>query len=214
MIFKIAAYEEMFTKKLKYILVCAVSLFCAASVLAQVKQQPLTRELRNFSAQLTKANITFTYPAGFKEIAVPNTPEHPFDYGIASNEDDCEIWFQVRTQKDNWNEYLKRGDRRITNPDSLYREIGQLQADAFKKGAMARVIPPFTMKRYNADLGYTFLVTNLPDAQITKRYKIAMVVVLQKNKVGTVLAVCFANELGPTFFSNLNKASSCLQFNK
>ena len=203
-------------KQLKHIIILMALLFSISPVFAQVKQQPLTRELRNFSNKLTKANITFTYPAGFKEIAVPNTPEHAFDYGISSNEDDCEIWFQVRTQKDNWNDYLKRGDRRITNPDSLYREIGQLQADAFKsdKPALARAIPAFTMKRYNADLGYTYLLTSLPDASITKRYKIAMVVVIQKNKVGTVLAVCFANELGPTFFSNLNKASSCLQFNK
>ncbi len=202
-------------KQLKHIFICVGLLFCIAPVFAQVKQQPLTRELKNFSKQLTKANVSFTFPAGFKEIAVPNTHEHPFDYGIGSNEDDCEIWFQVRTQKDNWNDYIRRSDRRILSADSLYREIGQLQAEAFKseKPALARSIPSFTMKRYNADLGYTYLVRELPDAQITKHYKIAMVVVLQKNKVGTVLAVCFANELGPGFYSNLNKASSCLEFN-
>lgn len=189
-------------------------LFCISPVFAQVKQQPLTRELRNFSTKLTKANISFTFPAGFKEITAPNTPEHSFDYGIASNEDDCEIWFQVRTQKENWNDHLKRSDRHIVNPDSLYREIGQLQAESFSsQPPLARTIPHFTMKRYNADVGSTYLLSSLPDAQITKHYKIAMVVVLQKNKVGTVVAVCFANELGPGFFSNLNKASSCLQFN-
>jgi hypothetical protein len=208
-------YKKAVVKQLKYIFICIGLLFCIAPVFAQLEQQPLTRELKNFSNQLAKANISFTFPAGFKEIAVPKTSEHPFDYGIATNEDDCEIWFQVRTQKDNWTDYIKRSDRRILNADSLYREIGQLQADAFKseKPALARSIPPFTMKRYNADLGYTYLVTELPDAQITKHYKIAMVVVLQKNKVGTVTAVYFANELGPGFFSNLNKASSGLKFN-
>lgn len=205
----------MLIKQLRYILVYIALILCITPVFAQVKQQPLTRELKNFSKILTKANVSFIFPAGFKEIKAPNTPEHDFDYGIASNEDDCEIWFQVRTQKENWDNYLKRNDRHILNPDSLYREIGQLQANTFKsdKPAMARSIPPYTTKRYNADLGYTYLISALPDAQITKHYKVAMVVVLQKNKAGTVLAVCFANELGPGFFSNLNKASSCLKFN-
>lgn len=191
-------------------------MFCIATAFAQVKQPAtFTRDLKNFDKKLSKANIAFIFPTGFKEVKTVTTADYSFDYGIAAPEEDCEIWFKVQTQKDSWINYIKgKNDNHIINPDSLYQEIGLTQAKAFKgdNAPLDRSIPPMWLTRYNADLGKTYLV-NLPDSPQTKHYKYAMVVVLQKNKVGNVLAVCFANELGPGFFRNLNKASTCLKFN-
>ena len=201
-------------KQIKHIITYLALLFCMVPAYAQVKQ-PLTPDFKNFNKQLTKADITFTFPTGFKEIRPTSTDDYSFDYAIVAPEEDCEIWFQVRTQKENWASYLRaKNDKHITNPDSLYLETGLALANAFKSEhpPLTRNIPETILDRYNADLGKTFLV-NLPDEQVTKHYKYAMVVVLQKNHTGSVLAVCFANELGPGFFRNLNKASSCLKFN-
>ncbi|GAB2973843.1 hypothetical protein GCM10027049_04990 [Mucilaginibacter puniceus] len=201
-------------KQLKYIGFCVALLLSIAPVLAQVKQPAtLTRDLKSFDKKLTKAKMTFIFPPGFKEVKA--TDIYNFDYGIIASEGDFEIWFKVQSQKDSWTNYLKaKNDNRIVHPDSLYNEIGLAQAQAFKadKDPIIRPIPSYTLTRYNADLGKTYLV-NLPDSPQTKHYKFAMVVVLQKNKVGNVLAVCFANELGPGFFKSLNQASSCLKFN-
>jgi hypothetical protein len=189
-------------------------LLCLAPAFAQVKQPAqLTRELKSFDKKLKKAKMTFIFPTGFKEVKAADI--YNFDYGITAPEGDCEIWFKVQSQKDNWTNYLKgKNDNNIVHPDSLYHEIGLAQAKAFKsdKVPITRLIPSSTLTRYNADLGKTFLV-NLPDAPQTKHYKYAMVVVMQKNKTGVAMAVCFANELGPGFFKNLNKANSCLKFN-
>ena len=191
-------------------------LFGIAPAFAQVKQPAvLTKDLKNFDKKLAKAKMTFIFPTGFKEVKALNTDIYNFDYGIFAPEGDCEIWFKVQSQKDSWTSYLKgKNDNRVVHPDSLYNEIGAAQANAFKgeRATLERVIPPMLLTRYNADLGKTYLV-NLPDAPQTKHYKFAMVVVMQKNKVGTALAICFANELGPGFFKNLNQASSCLKFN-
>ena len=203
-------------KQLRNIGFCLALLFCISPVLAQVKQPAqLTRELKSFDKKLSKAKMTFIYPIGFKEVKAVDTDSYSFDYGVATPEGDCEIWFKVQSQKDSWTNYLKaKNDNRVVHPDSLYNEIGAAQAKAFKgdRAPLERSIPAFTLTRYNADLGKTYLV-NLPDAPQTKHYKYAMVVVMQKNKTGMALAICFANELGPGFFSNLNKASSCLKFN-
>lgn len=202
----------MIAIRLKLIIIYVALLFCIVPAFAQVKQPAtLTRDLKNFDKKLSKANMAFIFPAGFKEIkAVDN-----FDYGIITPEGDCEIWFKVKSQKDSWTNYLKgKNDNRVVHPDSLYNEIGAAQAKAFKgeKAPLERPIPRELLARYNADMGKTYLV-NLPDMAATKRYKFAMVMVMQKTKTGVALAVCFANELGPGFFKNLNKASSCLKFN-
>ncbi len=200
-------------RRIKYTFICAVLLSCIAPVFAQT----ISPELRAFNKRLIKSDVSFTFPAGFKEVKPGNTGDYRFDYGIASADNDCEIWLKVRSQKDNVAEYLRKGNKRVTNPDSLYQDMGFELAKAFKSNTddrplYKRSIPPFTLNRYNANLGKTYLI-NLADEPETKHYKFAMLVVLQKNKVGTVMAVCFANDLGPRFFSNLNRASSCLKFN-
>lgn len=201
-------------RQIKHIIAFVSLLFCILPVFAQVKQPAtLTRDLKSFDKKLTKAKMAFIFPTGFKEVKA--TDIYNFDYGIIAPEGDCEIWFKVQSQKDSWNSYLKaKNDNHIVHPDSVYNEIGLSQAKAFKsdKDPIERIIPPSLLTRYNADLGKTYLV-NLPDASATKHYKYAMVVVMQKSKTGMAMAVCFANELGPGFFKNLNKASSCLKFN-
>ena len=204
-------------KQLKYIGFCVALLFTIASAFAQVKQPlQLTRELKSFDKKLNKAKMAFIFPAGFKEVKSTDTDNYNFDYGIITPESDFEVWFKVQSQKDSWNSYLKaKNDNHVVHPDSVYNEMGLAQAKAFKgdKDPIERRIPADLLTRYyNADLGKTYLV-NLPDAAATKHYKFAMVVVMQKTKTGVALAVCFANELGPGFFKNLNKASSCLKFN-
>ena len=59
--------------------------------------------------------------------------------------------------------------------------------------------------------GKTYLL-NLLDMPETKHYKYALLITLQKGHVGTIIAVCFANEKGAEFFKNINKASKCLKF--
>jgi hypothetical protein len=212
-IVNIAHLQKTLIKQLKHIGFCVALLFCFASAFAQVKQPAvLTHDLKRFDKKLTKANMSFIFPLGFKEVK--STDSDNFDYGIITPEGDCEIWFKVQSQKDSWNSYLKaKNDNRVVHSDSVYSEIGLSQAKAFKsdKAPLERIIPTSLLTRYNADLGKTYLV-NLPDAAATKHFKYAMVVVMQKNKTGVALAVCFANELGPGFFKNLNKASSCLKF--
>lgn len=213
----IAHLKKTVIKQLKHIGFCVALLLCIAPVFAQVKQPaPLTRDLKSFDKKLSKAKMTFIYPIGFKEAKATNTDNYNFDYGIIAPEGNFEIWFKVQSHKDGWTNYLKaKNDNLIVHPDSVYKEIGLAQARAFKgdKDPIERTIPADLLTRYyNADLGKTYLV-NLPDAPQTKHYKFAMVVVMQKNKTGVALAVCFANELGPGFFKNLNKASSCLKFN-
>lgn len=187
-----------------------------APAFAQVKQPAtLTKDLKSFDKKLSKAKMTFIYPIGFKEAKATETDIYSFDYGIVAPEGDCEIWFKVQTLKDGWNNYMKvKNDNRAVPIDSLYHEIGLVQAKAFKgdEDPITRPIPLSILTRYNANLGKTFLV-NLPDSPQTKHYKFAMVVVMQKSKTSIAMAVCFANELGPGFFKNLNKVNSCLKFN-
>jgi hypothetical protein len=213
-IINIAHLQKTVIKKLKYIGFCVALLLGIVPAFTQVKQPAiLTHDLKSFDKKLKKAKMTFIFPTGFKEVKA--TDIYNFDYGIIAPEGDCEIWFKVQSQKDSWTSYLKgKNDNRIVHPDSVYKEIGLSQAKAFKgdKDPIERIIPANLLTRYGADLGKTYLV-NLPDAAATKHYKFAMVVVMQKNKTGIAMAVCFANELGPGFFKNLNKASSCLKFN-
>jgi hypothetical protein len=191
---------------LKQALLCFVLVFSMLPAIAQVKNSTSAHQFKDFNKDLTEANLTFTLPNGFKE-AKPIIGEDPsFDYGIEMPGADFEIWFQVKS--------LKAKNEKIANPDSLYAEMGRAEAAALigEKNYLTRNIPTYELSRYNADVGKTY-VLNLPDSPTTKHYKYAMVVALQKNHTGTVLAVCFANELGPGFFKNVNTASSCIKFN-
>ena len=176
--------------------------------LAQVKTLASTK----FSKDLTDANLTFTLPAGFKEIKPANNSD--FDYAIEMPDGNFEIWFQARSLKDNRPVRI-RNDKQVA-PDSAYVEMGRTQAEDYlgtgNRNFLSRRIPQTQLEHYGADAGRTYLV-NLSDSPDTRHYKYAMIVVLQKNHIGALEAVCFANELGPGFFKNLTQAASCIKFN-
>jgi hypothetical protein len=129
---------------------------------------------------------------------------------------DFEVWFQVIAQNANWIAYekLKNNQKlRLANPDSLYLNVAMAQATAFtgEHNLLAKNIPPEILSRYNADAGKSYLL-NLMDLPTLKHYKYALLIVLQKNHTGTILAVCFTNEKNPEFYKNFDRASHCLKF--
>jgi hypothetical protein len=127
-----------------------------------------------------------------------------------------EIWLQVKSQQQNWNSYLHNLNmpgEKLANPDSVYLAMGQAHASAFagENQPVVRSIPAKTLKRYNADAGKSYLLS-LQDLDQTKHYKYALLIALQKNHTGTIMAVCFTNDKGPEFFKNIDRASHCIKF--
>jgi hypothetical protein len=200
-------HTKVISKRIIIAFLCLVLIFCKMPAFAQSK---LTSSPR-FNKELVDANLSFTLPTGFKETKAAINDD-TFDYAIEIPQGDFEIWFQTKSLKEN--KPVKLKNEKQVNPDSLYLEMGRAQADALMGGTsyLTRDIPQNSLSRYGADAGKTYLL-NLPDSPTTKHYKYAMVIVLQKNHAGTLEAVCFANELGPGFFKNLNQASSCIKFN-
>ncbi|HEK19598.1 MULTISPECIES: hypothetical protein [unclassified Mucilaginibacter] len=184
---------------------------------ASAPQNPaVSQQLKNFLQLVADANATFSFPKGFKEIKAPNNEDVSFDYALEMPGKDFEIWLQVRSQKENWAAYEKTLNdkaKQQANPDSLYYEIGKAQALAFAgdNEPLERVLPPSIMERYNADAGRSFMI-NLPDEKITKHYRYALLITLQKFHTGTIMAVCFSNQKGPEFFRNIVGASNCIKF--
>jgi hypothetical protein len=116
---------------------------------------------------------------------------------------DFEIWFQVKSQKENYASYQKSiGDKNTAqaNPDSLYVGMGTAQAITFAgdNNFLQRDIPPKYRARYNADAGKSYLL-NLQDEAVTKHYKYALLITLQKDHIGTILAVCLPTKKAPSF---------------
>ncbi len=209
----------------KKILITVICFQTIAQVIAQVKQgeaspakhtTSMSAQLREFYHLVAQANVTFIYPKGFKEIPAPDDEDFSFDYALALPGKDFEIWFQVKSQKENWNSYLKTRNNpnaQLANPDSLYRDIAAAEASALAgdQKYYQRNIPSDVLARYRADAGKSYLL-NLLDLPETKHYKYALLITLQRDHTGTILAVCFSNEKGPEFFKNINKASHCLKF--
>jgi len=200
------------TKKVNCFLFSIWLLLLAVPASAQVNRITSNSQTKTFNSSLTQLNMSFNFPEGFKEIKAPNTEEMPFDYGMELPDQDFEIWLRLNTQKDD-EKFLADKNIRVANADSLYLSLAQDQINSFTtdKSYLKRSIPDHILDRYNADAGNTFLI-NIDDSPVTKHYKYALLIVLQKNKVGTVLAICFTNEKGPEFFKNMHLASSCLKF--
>lgn len=180
------------------------------------QRQLASAQLKAFQQLVADANATFTFPQGFKELKAPNNEDVSFDYAMEMPGKEFEIWFQVRSLKENWAAYEKTLDDKTAeqpNPDSLYIEMGKAQATGFAgdNQPLMRLIPPNIAARYNADAGKSYLI-NLPDAKLTKRYRYALLITLQKDRTGTIMAVCFSNQKGPEFFKNIDKASNCMKF--
>jgi hypothetical protein len=197
-------------EQFKQILLTMMLLLIIGAGYAQVK---VSRQLKDFSKAIAKANVEFNLPLGFKEIRAPESEDFPFDYAIGIPSQEFEIWFQVKSQKENMANYAHNPNVTLTSPDSLYSVIGEVSAQAFtgdRKYAV-RTIPTHILTRYGADAGKSHLLTLL-DNPVTKHYKYALLITLQKNHIGTIMAVCLTNLKGPEFFKNISGADGCIKF--
>ena len=211
---------KIILKQLKQLLIAMLLGFCMP-VFAQVKhtitrkiKHPVLTQLDEFKRLAAQAGVTFSFPDGFKETRAPNNDYFSYDYAIEIPGKDFEIWFQIKPGKENWQSYVHAGNNQLANPDSLYAAAGEAQAIAFTGGRnyFVRNIPPNVCARYNADVGKSYLLTLL-DMTATKHYKYALMITLQKNHTGNIVAVCFTNEKGAEFFKNIRLAGNCLKFN-
>jgi len=213
---------KIILKQLKQLPIAAMLLGFCLPVLAQVKhttirkaKPPVLTELQEFNRLAAEAGVTFSFPEGFKEIKALNNDYFSYDYAIALPDRDFEIWFQIKPGKENWQSYMRAKNSQLANPDSLYAAAAEAQAITFSGGKnyFVRNIPPQVCARYNADVGKSYLLTLL-DMTATKHYKYALLITLQKNHTGNIVAVCFTNEKGPEFFKNIRMAGNCLKFNQ
>ena len=217
-------------KQIKQILVIAILLLSISQVFAQpkrlvvdvktpvsaVKPAPISAQLTEFMKLATHADVTFKFPKGFKEIKAPDDEDFSFDYAMMLPGKGFEIWLQVKSQKENWASYQNaqgRPNAELANPDSAYNLIAQAHAAAFtgENKFFVKPIPSDVLARYNADAGKSYLLTLL-DLPATKHYKYALLITLQRDHTGMIIAVCFTNDKGPEFFKNVDKASNCLRF--
>ncbi|HZY38508.1 MAG TPA: hypothetical protein VFE53_17740 [Mucilaginibacter sp.] len=214
----------IFLKQFKQILLTSMLLLLIVPVIAQNKKQVPgavahhgpSKKLKEFFQLVRQANVKFEYPNGFREIVAPDNEDFSFDYALELPGKDFEIWFKVSSQKEEWFNYTRTQTTKgpgMENPDSVYLDIGKAMAStlAGDQAYFERSIPGDVLTRYHADAGKSYLLTllDLPD---TRHYKYALLITLQRNHTGTILAICFGNDKGPEFFKNINKASHCLKF--
>jgi hypothetical protein len=199
------------------ILFTALLIYAGLPAFAQKKSMPVNAERKDFYHLLAQADLKFTYPPGFKEDTAVNNEDFSYDFDIELPGRDFEAWFAVKSQKENWTSYQHtRNDEkaRLENPDSLYLGIGAANATALtgdKDNFTPRNIPPDVLARYNADAGKSYLLTLL-DFPETKHYKYALLIAIQKNHTGTLVAVYFTNHKDPEFYKNVDRASHCFRF--
>lgn len=182
-----------------------------AEVFAQSSHIDGSEQLKSFDKALSKVGLSFDFPEGFKEVKAVNSNSLKFNYAMELPGKDFEIWFRVNSLKEN--KQLLNSNRLRIPADSAYNFIIKQQAVVFSNDAdwITRQVPDVLLNRYNANVGKTYLV-NLNDAQVTKHYKYALLIVMSKFNAGSVLAVCLSNDKGPEFFKNMFEASNCMKF--
>ena len=204
-------------KQFKQILLIVVFLCGANNVFAQSKLLPLTPDQKKFYQLLKEANLAFTFPSGFKQITPVDNEDFSYDFAMMLPNRDFEVWLQIKPQKQNWISYEKakqdNPQRAVANPDSMYVDMSKADAAALSADnkILVRYMPPKVLAGYNADAGKSYFF-NLPDLAITKHYKYALVVALQKDHTGTLIAVYFTNEKDADFYREVYRAAHCLRF--
>lgn len=202
-------------KQLRQIITTALFVCAVLPVIAQTKRYTHIQH-KDFYQLLKDANLTFKQPSGCKEISPVNNDYFSFDYAMDIPGKDFEMWLQVKSQRQNWISYehsqYNRG-KELANPDSMYKEISQAIATSLAGDTtyLVRIMPPEVLARYNADAGKSYLV-NLLNMRMTKHYKYALIIALQQNHTGTLVAVYFTNEKDPDFYKDVNRVGSCLKF--
>lgn len=215
------------SKRFKQTVLTTVFALCVTTAMSQHKRQKpvvakpiiaqsISMRLANFYHQTNEAGIIFNFPAGFKELPPLISKDFPYDYAMELPGQDFELWIRIRSQKDNKADYERiKSDpnKKISNPDSLYVQMGLDQVAAFTgdQNYFTTIIPKDYLARYNATAGKTYLL-NLLDLAETKHYKYALLITLHKDHAGTIIAVCLANDKGAEFFKNISKASKCMKF--
>jgi hypothetical protein len=204
-------------KQFKKILLIVVFLCGVANVFAQGKHISETPARKKFNQLLKETNLQFAFPSGFREIAPVDNDDFSYDYAMELPGRDFEVWIQVKSQRQNWISYDRarydKTQKELANPDSMYVDMSKADATALSgdSSILVRSMTPEILARYNADVGKSYLI-NLPDLDITKHYKYALLVALQKSHTGTLIAVYFTNEKDADFYREVYRAAHCLRF--
>ncbi|QEC62968.1 hypothetical protein [Mucilaginibacter ginsenosidivorans] len=183
---------------------------------SKIVPKPISPRHREFLHLTADANVIFSFPTGFREIAAPNDEYFSYDYAMEIPGHQFEIWFKVRSQKNDWKNYLAMKNdprRQLPNPDTGYLAKGRAMAKTLCNDtvSVSRDIDQEVLRRYNANAGKSYLV-DMPYRETTKHYKYALVLAIEKDHTGTILIVCFTDEKSPEFFRNVNRISHYLKF--
>ena len=74
-----------------------------------------------------------------------------------------------------------------------------------------RDISEDVLTNFNATTGRSYILS-LPDLPETRHYKYALILAIQKNHSGSILATCFADETDTDFIKNVNHLSQYVRF--
>lgn len=187
--------------------------YCISPAISQKRNIVVRNQHNDFYQLLNGASLKFTFPQGFKEIKTAN---NDFDFALHDAAHNCEVWVMVRSQKQNWISYERTQNdknRHLANPDSMYLDIAKSYATSLTGGNnfYIRNMPAEVLAEYNADAGKSYLL-NLLDMSMTHHYNYALVVSLQKNHTGTLVAIFFTNYKDPDFYRDVNLVSHSFTF--
>jgi len=190
--------------------------YCAPFCVAQIKKPGQGTQRKDFYQLLKQASLKFNFPSGFQEIKAVNNEDYSFDFALQNPDHNCEVWLMARSQKQNWLSYehtQTEQKNQVDNPDSMYMELSKAYANALTgyNTYQPRDMPADVLAQYNADAGKSYLL-NLQDMPVTQHYKYALIVALQKNHTGTLIAVYFTNYKDPDFYSDVYKVSHSFKF--